>query len=92
MPMIIRNRSGFHEINVLPNGCKFNASHYITNIFGPLADWRTLQVQESNWKLIIHADNGYPRVATMTQQFLDQNAMNRAPHPAYLPNFAPSNF
>jgi hypothetical protein len=28
----------------------------------------------------------------MTQQFLEQNAMKRAPHPAYSPNLAPSDF
>jgi hypothetical protein len=28
----------------------------------------------------------------MTQQFLEQNAMKRAPHPAYSPYLAPSDF
>jgi hypothetical protein len=28
----------------------------------------------------------------MTQQFLEQDAMKRAPHPAYPPNLAPSDF
>jgi hypothetical protein len=40
---IVWNLSGFHLINVLSNGRKFNMSHYITNILGPLADWRTFR-------------------------------------------------
>jgi hypothetical protein len=38
MLTIVWNPSGFHLISALPNGCKFNASHYVTNILGPLAD------------------------------------------------------
>jgi hypothetical protein len=35
---IVGNPRGFYFINVLSNGCKFNASHYLTNILGPLVD------------------------------------------------------
>jgi hypothetical protein len=55
-----------------------------------VVDWCTVQARRSNCKLIIHADNSQTRVATMTQQFLEQNAMKRAPHPAYSPDLAPS--
>jgi hypothetical protein len=89
---IVWNPSGFHLINVLLNGCKFNASHYETDILGPVVDWRTVQARESNRKLIIHPDNARLHVATMTQQFLEQNAMKKAPHPAYSPDLAPLDF
>jgi hypothetical protein len=69
MLVIVWNPCGYHVITVLPNGCKFNASHSVTNILGPLADWRTVQARESNRKLIIHTENARPHVATMTQQF-----------------------
>jgi hypothetical protein len=49
-------------------------------------------VRESHWKLIIHADHARPSLATMTQQFLEQNAMKRAPHPAYSPDLGASDF
>jgi hypothetical protein len=49
-------------------------------------------VQGSNWKLIIHADNPRLHVAMMTQQFLEQNAMKRAPYPAYSPDLRLSYF
>jgi hypothetical protein len=86
------NPSGVHIINVFPNGCKFNTSHYVTNILGPLADWHTVQARGSNRKLIIHADNARPHVATMTRQFLEHNAMKRAPHPVYSRDLAPPAF
>jgi histone-lysine N-methyltransferase SETMAR len=92
MLTIVWNPSGFHLINVLPNGCKFNASHFVTNIRGPVVDWRIVQVRGSNRKLIIHAHNSRPHLATMTQRFLEQNAMKRASHPAYSPDLTPSDF
>lgn len=92
MLTIVWNPNGFHLINVLSSGCKFNASHYVTNVLGPLTDWRAVQAGGSRRKLIIHADNARPHVATVTQQFLEHNAMKRAPHPAYSPDLAPSDF
>jgi hypothetical protein len=89
MLRIVWNPSRFHFINILSNGCKFNASHYGTDILGPLVDWRAVQGREPNRKLIIHADSTRPDVATMTQQFLEHNAIERAPHPAYSPGLAP---
>jgi hypothetical protein len=92
MLTIVWKLSGFHLINVLANGCKFNASHYITNILGPQTDWRAFQARRSNWRLIIHANTTRPDLATMTQQFLEPNAMKRASHPASSPDFVPSDF
>jgi hypothetical protein len=92
MLTIVGNSSGFYFIDVLSNGCKFNASHDLTNILGPLADWRIVQGWQSNRRLMIHADNGRPHVATMTEQFLEQNAMKRAPHSAYSLDLAPPAF
>jgi hypothetical protein len=81
MLTIVWNPSGFHLINVLPKGLKFNASFYITQILGPLSDWRRTQVGRTNRKLWVHADNARPHTATVTLQFMKQNAMMRAPHP-----------
>jgi hypothetical protein len=86
------NSSGFHLISVLPNGCKFNASHDVTNIFDPLADCRRVQARGWNRKPVFHADNPPAHVATMTEQFLEENAMKRTPHPAYSADLAASDF
>jgi hypothetical protein len=81
MLTIVWNPSGFHLINVLPKRFKFNASFYVTQILGSLSDWRRTQVGRTNRKLWIHADNARPHTATVTLQFMQQNAMSRVPHP-----------
>jgi hypothetical protein len=48
MLTIVWNPSGFHLINVLPKGFKFNASFYVTQILGQLSDWRRTQVGRTN--------------------------------------------
>jgi hypothetical protein len=83
MLTIVWNLSGFHLINVLPKGFKFNASFYVTQILGPLSDWRRTQVGRTNRKLWVHADNARPHIATVKLQFMQQNAMRRVP---YLPS------
>jgi hypothetical protein len=89
---IFWNLNSFHLINLLRNACKFNASHSLTNILGPLVDCGTVQARASNWKLLIHAQSARTHVAAMTQQFLEQNAIKRALHPAYSSDLAPLDF
>jgi hypothetical protein len=57
---IIWNPNGFHMINVLSKGIKFNADHGITDVLIPLVEWRKTQVRRADRKLIIHADNASP--------------------------------
>jgi histone-lysine N-methyltransferase SETMAR len=92
MLTIVWNPGGFHLVNILPKGFKFNASHYVTQIFDSLSKWRKTQVGRTSRKLIVHADNARPHTAKMTSQFMEQNSMQRAPHPAYSPDLAPSDF
>jgi hypothetical protein len=92
MLTIVWNPGGFHLVNILPKGFKFNASYYITQVLDPLSKWQRTQVGRTNRKLIVHADNARPHTAKMTSQFLDENSMQRAPHPAYSPDSAPSDF
>jgi histone-lysine N-methyltransferase SETMAR len=77
-------------INILPKG--FNASYYVTQILGHLSKWRRTQVGRTSRKLIMHAGNASLHTAKMTSQFLEQNSMQRAPHPAYSPDLASSDF
>jgi hypothetical protein len=51
MLTIVWNPSGFHLINVLTKWFKSNASCYVTQILGPLSDWRRTQVGRTNRKL-----------------------------------------
>jgi histone-lysine N-methyltransferase SETMAR len=92
MLTIVWSPGSFHLVNVLPKGFKFNASYYATQILDPLSKWRRTQVGCTNRKLTVHADNARPHTAKMTSQFMEQNSMQRAPHPAYSPDLAPSDF
>jgi hypothetical protein len=60
---IVWNPGGFHLVNILPKGFKFNASYYVTQILDPLSKWRRLQVARTNRKLIMHADNARAHTA-----------------------------
>jgi hypothetical protein len=66
MLTIVWNPGGFHLVNILPNGFKFNASHSVTQILDPLSKWRRTQVGRTNRKLIVHPDNTRPHTAKMT--------------------------
>jgi hypothetical protein len=81
MLTIVWNPRGFHLINVLPKGFKFNMSFYVTQILGPISDWRRTQVGRTNRKLWVHANNARPHTATVTLKFMQQNAMRRVFHP-----------
>jgi hypothetical protein len=70
MLTIVWNPGGFHLVNILPKGFKFNASYYVTHILDPLSKWRRTQVGRTNRKLIVHADNASPHMAKMTSPFM----------------------
>jgi histone-lysine N-methyltransferase SETMAR len=92
MLTIVWNPGDFHLVNILPKGFKFNASYYVIRIPDPLFKWRRTRVGRTNRKMIVYADNARLHTAEMTSQFMEQNSMQRAPHPAYSSNLAPSDF
>jgi histone-lysine N-methyltransferase SETMAR len=92
MLTIIWNPQGFHLINVLPKGQKFNADYYITYLLSTLSQWRRNQRGASDRKLLVHADNARPHTALASMNFLDAHGMKKAPHPPYSPDLAPSDF
>jgi hypothetical protein len=92
MLTVVWNPGGFHWVNILPHGFKFNASYYVTQILDPPSKWRRAQVRRTNRKLTVHADNGRPHTAKMTSRFMEQNLMQRAPRPAYSIDLPPSDF
>jgi hypothetical protein len=49
-----------------------------------LADWRNVQEGEWKAKVIIHVDPAQPHIAGETEQILEQKAIKKVPHPAYL--------
>jgi histone-lysine N-methyltransferase SETMAR len=92
MLTIVWNPRRFRLITVLPKGCKFNSSHYITEILSPLSEWRSADAHGRTRKLMVYADNARPHVSRQTIDYLKRNGMKRAPHPPYSPDLAPSDF
>jgi hypothetical protein len=92
MLTIVWNPGSFHLVNIVPKGFKFNASYYVTQILDALSKWRRTQVGGTNRKLMVHADNGRSHTVKMIAQFMEQNSMQRAPHPAYSRDLAPFDF
>jgi hypothetical protein len=92
MITIIWNPSSFHLIKLLPKGANFNANYYATQILGPVSVWRGAEIGKTNQKLIVHADNARPYTAKAMLDFMERNAMKRAPHPPCSPDLVPSDF
>jgi transposase InsO family protein len=74
---IVWNLNSFHVINVLSNWIKLNAEHYTTDVLIPLAEWRKTQIDRTDRKLIVHADNAPPHTAKMSLDFLEQNGIKK---------------
>jgi histone-lysine N-methyltransferase SETMAR len=89
MITIVWNLHGFHLVDGLPKGQKFNASYYIDNLLQPLLE--SLSTGPGSG-LIIHADNARPHTAQKTLKFCRDNRLEIAPHQPYSPDLAPSDF
>jgi hypothetical protein len=70
------NPNGFHVINVLSKGTKFNPDHYITDVLILLAEWLKTQVGRTDQKLIAHAGNARCYIVKMSLDFLEHNALS----------------
>jgi hypothetical protein len=57
MLTIVWNPHGFHLIDVLPNGSKFNPGHHISHILSPLPEILALYQNDPRTHFLIHADN-----------------------------------
>jgi hypothetical protein len=92
MVTIVWNPRGCHLTNVLAKGRKFNDVCYLTEILSPLSEWHAYDAPNSDYKLIVHADNARPRTARLSVLFLKDNHMKPAQHIPYSPDITPSDF
>jgi transposase len=92
MLTIVWNPHGFHIIDILPKGAKFNSDYYISHILTPLAEIKESIGVESQRKLIVHADNARPHTAKKVEEVLESTGLRNASHPPYSPDLAPSDF
>jgi hypothetical protein len=91
MATIVLNPSGLPLVGILPNGYKFNSNYYRKEreIFEPLSEWRREQAGGADRKLIVHANNAPPHTAAVSQEFMEENGLERAIHPPYSLDLAP---
>jgi transposase len=92
MVTIVWNPNGFHLIDGLSNGSKFNPKYDTNKILSRVSEWRQEQRGGATRRLIVHADNATPHTAAISTSFLEENGMTKAHHPLYSPDLAPSDF
>jgi hypothetical protein len=83
---VVWNPHGFHLIDVLPKGSKFDAGHYISLILSAFPEILAPYQDYPRRNFVIHADNARPHCAKIVTLFLDHNSRRRAPHPPYSPD------
>jgi histone-lysine N-methyltransferase SETMAR len=91
------NPRGFHLINVLEKGRKFNTNYYIAEILDPLSYCPIVpmalnEAAGNKRRLLVHADNARPHTAKLSTQYFNENRMKSVPHPPYSADLAPSDF
>jgi hypothetical protein len=92
MLTIAWNPRRFHLIKVLEKDRKFNAGYSIAKILEPLSQWRSIEAERKERKLLEHADDARPHTANLSTQYFNENRMISAPYPPNPPNLAPSDF
>jgi hypothetical protein len=92
MLTIVWDPTEFAVVTAIDSGCKFNAGHYVSKGLTPLSEWWCERGGGDFRKLIVHADNARLHKASVSQQFMAQNAMVIAAHQSYSPDLAPSDF
>jgi histone-lysine N-methyltransferase SETMAR len=92
MLTIVWDPTEFAAVTALDSGCKFNAGYYVSKVLTPLSEWQCERGGGDFRKHIVHAANARAHKATLSPQFMAQNAMVLTAHPPYSPDLAPSDF
>jgi hypothetical protein len=79
---------GFHVIEVLPKGTKFNADYYCSHVLTKLSKTARQFTNETRRKLIRHADDACPHTSKSSIEFYAKLDLTVAPHPPYSPDLA----
>jgi hypothetical protein len=82
MLTVVWHSHGFHLIDMLPKGSKFDPGHYISRIVSPLPQILALYQDDPRRHFVIHADNTRNHCAKTIALFLDHNSLRRALHPS----------
>jgi histone-lysine N-methyltransferase SETMAR len=86
------NPNGFHVIEVLPKGQKFNTDYYCSSVLAKPSKIATRFRNETRRKLILPADNAPPHTAKSSIEFWAKLYLKVVPHLPYSPDLAPSDY
>ena len=92
MITIFWNPSGFHLIKILPEDAKFNGKYFIDEILDPIYEITTPLREEFGRNIILHYDNARPHTSRKVTDYLESHDIEKAPHPPFSPDIAPSDF
>jgi hypothetical protein len=92
MLTIMWDPTGFAVVTALESGCPFNTGYYVSKMLTPLSEWWRERGGGDCRKLMVDAEDARPHSATVSQQFMAQNAVVVTYHPPHSPDLAPSNF
>ena len=89
---IFWNPHGFLLVKILPKSAKFNEDYFINEILEPINELTKNMRVKSEQKLILHYDNARPHTSQKVFDYLRSHNIEKAPHPPFSPDIAPSDF
>lgn len=92
MLSVFWNPDGFLIIDILPDDFRFTSEYFINNILEKIYEATKTLREKEHRKIIIHFDNARPHTSRKVVEYMDLHSMKRAPHPAYSPDIAASDF
>ena len=92
MLSVFWNPDGFLIIDLLPDDLRFTSEYFINNILEKIYEATTPLREKEHRKITLHFDNARPHTARKVVEYMNLHNMKRAPHPAYSPDVAASDF
>ena len=84
---------GTYIIDDLPEGEHYNSAYFIEHILRPLEEQKDqIWPTRGEHKIWLHLDNCKVHNSKATQKEIELSTFQRAPHPPYSPDLAPSDF
>jgi histone-lysine N-methyltransferase SETMAR len=84
---------GIRVLNILESDSTMNSEYFTQHIIAPLAESeQRLKAKKQKQKFVMHMDNAPIHKSAKTQHHIQDKGLVTAPHPAYSPDLAPSDF
>ncbi|KAA6370186.1 MAG: putative mariner transposase, partial [Streblomastix strix] len=79
-------------VDFLPHEIKMNSHVYIDRVLGPTMDAIEDVYPELDREVLLHIDNSPVHNSRMSRSYVKDSSLYRIEHPAYSPDFLPSDF